>query len=172
MLKFKLIIVLLLVGLCYCCKDIHVSSNNNVILKTDTIDNIKYNQDTVIIKIFADSLINKKVIIKFDSNTYILDDKGKDIIDKEFVDIAKYFKNYNIRIEGHTDNMGTLDDNIELSHKRAESVAYYLKEKHDINSGRFIIIGSGPSNAVVNNIKGHNNEYNFVELFLKGTNNY
>jgi len=45
------------------------------------------------------------------------------------VDLMKESETMRIRIEGHTDNVGDFDKNLDLSRKRAESVRQYLIEK-------------------------------------------
>jgi NitT/TauT family transport system substrate-binding protein len=95
-----------------------------------------------------EAIATKQVSISFRSGEFQLDENAKYIIDKEFADIAKMFSNSRIRIEGNTDNVGSLQNNIALSKKRAQSVADYLASQYKFPSERFVIIGNGPNNPV------------------------
>jgi len=55
-----------------------------------------------------------------------------------------------VRIEGHTDNRGNVDDNMRLSQQRAQAVLDYLVA-HGIEAGRLRAIGFGPSRPIVPN---------------------
>jgi OOP family OmpA-OmpF porin len=58
------------------------------------------------------------------------------------VDILQKNPDMRIRIEGHTDNIGSMKYNINLSQKRAQAVKNYLVEK-GINESRVSIMGFG-----------------------------
>ncbi len=97
------------------------------------------------------AIATKPVSINFRSGEFRLDENAKYIIDKEFVEIAKAFGNARIRIEGNTDNVGSVASNIALSKKRAQSVANYLAQEHGMDPNRFIIVGNGPNNPIASN---------------------
>lgn len=68
-------------------------------------------------------------------------------------DLSKTLQKYddtNILIEGHTDNNGTNDYNMDLSQRRASSVANYLKD-HGVKSGRITTEGYGEDQPAASN---------------------
>ncbi len=58
------------------------------------------------------------------------------------VDVLQKNPDMRIRIEGHTDNIGSMKYNINLSQKRAQAVKNYLVEK-GINESRVSVVGFG-----------------------------
>lgn len=96
----------------------------------------------------APAIATKPVSISFASAKFQLDENAKTIIDLQFADVAKSFANARIRIEGNTDNVGSKSMNMDLSKKRAQSVADYLASEYHIDKNRFIIIGNGPDKPV------------------------
>jgi NitT/TauT family transport system substrate-binding protein len=94
------------------------------------------------------AIASKPVSISFASGQYTLDANAKTIIDLQFSEVAKAFSNSRVRIEGNTDNVGGLQMNVELSKKRAQAVADYLKSEYGMNANRFIIVGNGPNKPV------------------------
>lgn len=98
-----------------------------------------------------EAIATKQVSISFRTGEYQLDDNAKNLIDLQFVDIAKAFGNARIRIEGNTDNVGNRQSNIALSKRRAEAVKNYLVQQHGMDPNRFIVIGNGPDQPVASN---------------------
>ncbi|MEL6842302.1 MAG: OmpA family protein, partial [Bacteroidota bacterium] len=98
-----------------------------------------------------EAISTKQVSISFRTGEFQLDENAKYIIDKEFVDIAKAFSNSRIRIEGNTDNTGARAGNVALSKKRAQAVADYLQQEHNMPANRFIVLGNGPDKPVATN---------------------
>jgi NitT/TauT family transport system substrate-binding protein len=98
-----------------------------------------------------EAIATKRISINFPTGVSTLNDMAKSIIDEEFVPIAKAFGNARIRIEGNTDNTGSLATNIALSKKRAQAVAAYLTREYNMDSDRFIIVGNGPNKPIANN---------------------
>lgn len=56
-----------------------------------------------------------------------------------------------IRIEGHTDSIGSDEFNLRLSEKRAKSVKQYLVEKYGIAPERLIPVGRGERERIADN---------------------
>lgn len=96
-----------------------------------------------------EAISSKKVSISFRTGEFILDENAKQIIDLQFTPIAKAFSNAKIRIEGNTDNTGSREMNIQLSKKRAQSVADFLISQYQMPAERFVIVGNGPDKPVV-----------------------
>ena len=71
--------------------------------------------------------------------------------------MAKSFGNLKIRVEGNTDNVGSVKSNMVLSEKRARSVAQYLQKEFSIDPNRFVVVGNGPNKPVLG-CEGNQNE--------------
>jgi len=56
-----------------------------------------------------------------------------------------------VRIEGHTDNVGNAEYNLQLSERRAESVKKYLVEHFGIDPARLETVGYGESRPIASN---------------------
>ena len=96
----------------------------------------------------APALAVKPITITFPTGRFQLDENAKTIIDLQLADIAKTFANLRVRIEGNTDNVGGRAMNVELSKKRAQSVADYLVSTYGMDRNRFVIVGNGPDKPV------------------------
>jgi NitT/TauT family transport system substrate-binding protein len=93
----------------------------------------------------AEVISTKPVTINFESGRSDLTENAKTIIDLQFAEVAKTFGNSKIRIEGNTDNVGSLATNKALSEKRAKSVAAYLQSEYGMSANKFVIVGNGPA---------------------------
>lgn len=112
------------------------------------------------------SFSNKKITIEFPVNGYTLSNDARSIIDMEFASIAKQFSGARIRIEGNTDNTGNYENNVKLSHLRAQAVADYIISTYNFDKNRIIVIGNGPKNAISDNIQGSNQRYRTTDFQL------
>ena len=98
-----------------------------------------------------EAIATKMVSITFRSGESALDENAKFIVDREMVEIAKAFANSRIRVEGNTDNVGSVALNQSLSRKRAQAVVDYLVTVHGMNRNRFVVVGNGPDKPVATN---------------------
>jgi outer membrane protein OmpA-like peptidoglycan-associated protein len=87
--------------------------------------------------------------ILFDVNKSSLKPVAMDNLGKLSVILNKY-QDTQILIEGHTDNTGTEDHNMDLSMRRAQSVANYLSGQQ-VNASRFHTMGYGESQPIATN---------------------
>jgi outer membrane protein OmpA-like peptidoglycan-associated protein len=78
---------------------------------------------------------------------------------------------YRIQIEGHTDSIGSLGYNQDLSQRRAESVKLYLTQNFGIVPDRLVAVGRGEAEPVHDNRLPQGREKNrraeFVNLGLQ-----
>jgi outer membrane protein OmpA-like peptidoglycan-associated protein len=86
---------------------------------------------------------------RFEHDSYILKDDEYENLSK-IVYVLNKNPEYTILIEGHTDNTGTYQYNMELSKKRAQSVADYLIERK-IDSKRIQTKGYGATKPIAPN---------------------
>ena len=114
----------------------------------------------------AAAISTKKVTIEYPTNSNVLDNNAKAVIDREFVSIAKQFSGSRIRIEGNTDDTGSDAVNIPLSKARAQSVADYLVKEYGFDNNRFIIVGNGSKKAKEAGVTGANQNYRTTDFEL------
>ncbi len=87
--------------------------------------------------------------ILFEVNSYELSEQSKEEIAK-LSEILKKYEDTNIMFAGHTDNTGREEYNLELSEKRAKSVAEYAAFT-GVEPTRMTITGYGEENPVADN---------------------
>jgi outer membrane protein OmpA-like peptidoglycan-associated protein len=85
----------------------------------------------------------------FDVNKATLRDASKAELTK-LAQILNKYPDTNILVEGHTDNTGSEEYNLELSRQRAQSVENYLASLN-VDPTRFTIMGYGESQPVATN---------------------
>lgn len=112
------------------------------------------------------SISNKKLAVNFLTGSDILDNDARALIDREFVSLAKNFRDIRIRVEGNTDWVGGAEFNRKLSYKRAQSVVNYLTKECGLDPNRFIIIGNGSKKAIADGIQGDNAAYRVTDFQL------
>jgi outer membrane protein OmpA-like peptidoglycan-associated protein len=87
--------------------------------------------------------------ILFDVNKAELKESSKADLSR-LAGILEKYPDTNILLEGHTDNTGSEEYNLELSRVRAQAVANYLASQ-GVNPTRFTIMGYGESEPVASN---------------------
>jgi len=87
--------------------------------------------------------------ILFDVDKATLKLASKDNLSK-LAEILNKYEDTNILLEGHTDNTGSDEYNLDLSKKRAQSVSNYLAT-NNVNPVRFTIMGYGESQPIATN---------------------
>lgn len=87
--------------------------------------------------------------INFGFNSTSLPDSSHAMIDT-VAQVMKETPGIRVRVEGHTDAIGSADYNNDLSERRARAVGVYLVE-HGIDPARIELIGKGMSEPLVKN---------------------
>ncbi|MAC93891.1 MAG: hypothetical protein CMC96_00170 [Flavobacteriales bacterium] len=104
--------------------------------------------------------------IYFDFNVYELSAEDKNKLDQAVLRMKKD-KSLNVLIEGHTDNVGTADNNLKVSRFRAKAAKKYL-ENNNISANRISIVGKGESEPLADNDTDEGRSKNRrVELVFK-----
>jgi len=98
---------------------------------------------------FSEGLIFELQDVYFSTNSSTMS-RAAMIILTEFSNYLLKNPELQIRIEGHTDNIGDAEDNLELSNKRANSVAEYLIN-NGLSADRLVSLGSGQNNPKASN---------------------
>lgn len=88
--------------------------------------------------------------IYFDFNKADVKPESEPVL-KEIVNLLKQNAKLNLYIVGHTDNVGSLTANMDLSQRRAEAVLQVLVSKHGVDAKRLKSQGVGPLCPVVPN---------------------
>lgn len=87
--------------------------------------------------------------INFDVNSPVIRPSSYELLDQIVMMMQKY-PEWNLEIQGHTDNTGTAAYNLKLSQERAESVKKYLVDK-GILAVRLTTVGYGDTMPVADN---------------------
>lgn len=101
-------------------------------------------------------------------------DSGSDVVKPESAPILRQIAAYleanpavKLEVVGHTDNTGTAAGNLDLSKRRAASVARVLSEEFKIAADRFTTDGKGDTEAVASNASGEGRAMNRRVEFKK-----
>ena len=106
--------------------------------------------------------------IYFETNKAVIKQQSNAMLD-EIVDILNQYPDYNIRLTGHTDNVGNDLYNLSLSQSRVDAVMQYLENK-GIAASRLEAIGYGKTHPIANNNTAVGRALNRrveIELYLK-----
>jgi OOP family OmpA-OmpF porin len=88
--------------------------------------------------------------VEFDTDSAVINPRYYDEVNK----VGEYMKKYPTTtavIEGHTDNVGNSELNMELSQQRAENVVIYLVDKFGIERSRLSAKGYGSTRRIAYN---------------------
>lgn len=88
-------------------------------------------------------------IIEFESGSARLTPPGMGILD-EMARKMRELGEVRVQIIGHTDNVGQRQNNLALSHARAETVRAYLAQR-GVAAGGLSVLGKGPDEPVADN---------------------
>jgi OmpA-OmpF porin, OOP family len=104
--------------------------------------------------------------VKFETGKAILKNESNKLLN-EVVNILVRYPDYQLRIEGHTDDQGKEEDNQLLSEKRAQACADYLNKK-GISLTRFLVSGFGELRPIADNKSADGRKLNRrVEFILQ-----
>lgn len=98
--------------------------------------------------------------VTFDFDQWSLSAEGKKSLSEVAELIRKDKKWVFLRVDGHTDNIGSAGYNMELSLKRAISVASYLIAREGIDPSRLFVKGLGKSKAIADNATAEGRKLN------------
>ena len=130
-------------------------SINSSELENDEDVNIDIDQTVVMISV-SDKMLFNTASYRVKSNAHKLIKKLADIINSE--------PSMDVMIEGHTDarsyNSGVLQDNWDLSVKRATSIVRLLEKKYGVDPSRLIASGRGSAVPLVENNSAKNRARN------------
>jgi outer membrane protein OmpA-like peptidoglycan-associated protein len=149
-----------------------VESASDYNIQFTTVDFAGNVSETAIDKITVDILVvvterGLKIRIsniEFAFGSSEIQKRGMQILDRVYQILEKYM-NYNVVIEGHTDNVGGKEYNLKLSEKRALSVKDYLVKK-GIENQRLDHVGMGDAYPFYPNSNDENRRRNRRVEFL------
>jgi outer membrane protein OmpA-like peptidoglycan-associated protein len=134
-------------------KDVQVGANAKIELQFV----LKPEPKEKLVKLREDKIeIQQKVY--FDTGKATILPRSYNLLD-QVVSIIIENPSIRIQVEGHTDDVGSAEANLELSQQRAEAVKAYLVEQ-GISPDRLIAKGFGQSRSILPNTNSRNRSYN------------
>ena len=88
--------------------------------------------------------------VAFDTGSYEISDDYWEVLSK-VADVIRTYPEVKVSIEGHTDDVGNADYNLELSHQRADALKDYLVREFGISWARLKTTGYGEEKPIVDN---------------------
>lgn len=88
--------------------------------------------------------------IRFESGKFDINPVYSDEI-RKVADLMKQYPEIKVAIEGHTDSLGKMSDNMLLSRRRAQAVMKELVDSHGIDRSRIRAVGYGPKRPIAKN---------------------
>lgn len=120
---------------------------------TDSVKVQDVKKDDAIIEEMKKELTSKKKMtlygVNFKSNSAEILQESLPVL-QQVLEVLKSSSNINIRIEGHTDNVGSAEHNLKLSRERADAVKEFLI-KNGIDQNRISVSGKGEEFPVADN---------------------
>jgi len=94
--------------------------------------------------------VSMTLCVRFDTGKANIKPKDHDGM-KRIADFMDKYPSTSALIEGHTDNVGKVADNVKLSYRRAANVKKYLVEKFGVESSRIRAIGYDDQKPIASN---------------------
>ena len=95
-------------------------------------------------------VLEKYALILFDFNSSIIRERNKAIVDR-IVERMKTFPKAEVKVVGHTDNLGEIDYNLWLSERRAKAVYDQVLAGGMTASEKITYTGAGPHDPLYDN---------------------
>lgn len=138
------------VDTCGCDKDTDLDGVPDYLDECPLVPGVKENKGCPQVKRAVTTLLKKAMSgIEFETGKAVILKKSYPILDE----VAQVFidnKDYIVEVQGHTDNVGNAEVNLNLSDKRAQAVRDYLIKK-GVDASRLTAHGYGSSQPIADN---------------------